>query len=218
MAAAGIGGTVRDWRRGDSAKDAAIEPGTPIARFLNPDGTLSDQYAGGGIGTPGANRDHAAIFLGKTNDGIWVEKQYTGSGGPHAHFYPWNDPRGGEKSGKNYFVINDSHGLPAGRNNPHRPPLHLPAHPHTLTPVHTSALIPSGGAKMALAGYPVASSKLTSRNIADLQIKGNSAQEVADKLVRGSGPSLPDRQRADSVTRLRAASETLQEPRCGALL
>ena len=186
MAAADIGGTVRDWRKGDSVKDSAIEPGAPIATFLNPDGTPSDRYAGGGIGTPGANRDHAAIFLGKTKDGAWVEEQYSGSGGPHAHFYPWKDPRGGEKSAENYFAINDSHGLPAGTHNPHRGALHLPAHPHTLTPLpKTSALIPSGGAKMALAGYPVASSKSTTRNIGRLAVKGNSAQEIADHLVAG---------------------------------
>jgi hypothetical protein len=186
MAAAGIGGTVRDWRRGDSVKDSALEPGTPIATFLNPDGTPSNRYAGGGIGTPGANRDHAAILLAKTADGIWVEEQSAGPGGPHAHFYPWKDPRGGEKSAENYFAINDSQGLPAGKNNPHRAPLHLPAHPHTLTPLpKTSALIPSGGAKMALAGYPVASSKTSTRNIGRLAVKGSSAQEIADNLVTG---------------------------------
>ncbi len=122
MAAAGISGTVRDWRRGDSVKDSALEPGTPIATFLNPDGTPSNSYAGGGIGTPGANRDHAAILLAKTADGIWVEEQSAGSGGPHAHFYPWKDPRGGEKSAENYFAVDDSHGRPAGKNNPHRAP------------------------------------------------------------------------------------------------
>jgi hypothetical protein len=134
MAAAGIGGTVRDWRRGDSVKDTALEPGTPIATFLNPDGSASDRYAGGGIATPGANRDHAAILLAKTADGIWVDEQFAGSGGPHAHFYPWKDPRGGEKSAENYYAINDPHGLPAGTNNPHRH-LRLPQHPHTLTPI-----------------------------------------------------------------------------------
>jgi hypothetical protein len=179
MAAAGIGGTVRDWRRGDSVKDTNLEPGTPVATFINPDGTPSNRYAGGGIGTPGANRDHAAIFLGKTTDGVWVEEQFAGSGGPHAHFYPWKDPRGGERSAENYFAINDPHGLPAGMNNPHRPPLHaLPAHPHTLTP--------SGGARLSmLAGPQAAASRSTTRNIASLQVKGATAQEIADNLVAG---------------------------------
>jgi hypothetical protein len=179
MAAAGIGRTVRDWRRGDSVKDTALEPGTPIATFLNPDGTPSNRYAGGGIGTPGANRDHAAIFLGKTTDGIWVEEQYTGSGGPHAHFYPWKDRRGGERSAENYFAIDDSHGLPAGTNNPHRHPPHaLPSRPYTPTP--------SGGARLSMLAGPLAvASRSTSRNIARLAVKGSSAQEIADNLVAG---------------------------------
>jgi hypothetical protein len=179
MAAAGIGGTVRDWRRGDSVKDTALEPGTPIATFLNPDGAPSNRYAGGGIGTPGANRDHAAIFPGKTTDGVWVEEQFAGSGGPRAHFYPWKDPRGGERSAENYFAINDSHGLPAGTNNPHRHPPHaLPSRPYTPTP--------SGGARLSmLAGPQAAASRSTSRNIGSLQVKGATAQEIADNLVAG---------------------------------
>ena len=179
MAAAGIGGTVRDWRRGDSVKDTPLEPGTPIATFLNADGTPSNRYAGGGIGTPGANRDHAAILLAKTKDGIWVEEQFAGSGGPHAHFYPWNDPRGGEKSAESYYAINDLHGLPAGTNNPHRHPQHaLPSRPYTPTP--------SGGARLSmLAGPQAVASRSTTRNIARLAVKGSSAQEIADNLVRG---------------------------------
>jgi|ERR1700677_4669539 hypothetical protein len=184
QAAAGIGGTVRDWRRGDSVKDTALEPGTPIATFLDPSGTLSDRYAGGGIGTPGANRDHAAIFLGKTSDGIWVEEQFTGSGGPHAHFYPWNDPRGGEKSAESYYAINDLHGLPAGTNNPHRHPPHaLPSRPYTPTA--------SGGARLSmLAGPQAVASRSTSRNIGSLQVKGATAQEIADNLVAALRPEL----------------------------
>jgi hypothetical protein len=184
-AAAGIGGTVRDWRRGDSVKDTALEPGTPIATFLNPDGTPSNRYAGGGIGTPGgANRDHAAIFLGKTTDGIWVEEQFAGSGGPHVHFYSWNDPRAGEKSAESYYAINDSHGLPAGTNNPHRHPPHaLPSRPYTPTP--------SGGARLSmLAGPQAVASKSTTRNIASLQVKGATAQEIADNLVAALRPEL----------------------------
>jgi hypothetical protein len=178
MAAAGIGGTVRDWRRGDSVKDTALEPGTPVATFINPDGTPSNRYAGGGIGTPGANRDHAAILLAKTKDGIWVEEQFTGSGGPHAHFYRYGDPRGGEKDAANYFAVNDIHGLPAGTHNPHRHA--LPAHPHTLTP------LPSGGAHLSmLAGPQAGASRSTSRNIGSLQVKGSTAQEIADNLVAG---------------------------------
>jgi hypothetical protein len=150
-----------------------------LRRFLTPTAHLSNRYAGGGIGTPGANRDHAAILLAKTKDGIWVEEQFAGSGEPHAHFCPWNDPRGGEKSAESYYAINDLHGLPAGTNNPHRHAPHtLPSRPYTPTP--------SGGARLSmLAGPQAVASRSTTRNIASLRVKGTTAQEIADNLVAG---------------------------------
>lgn len=182
---------MRDWRRGDSVKDTALEPGTPIATFLDPSGKLSDRYAGGGIGTPGANRDHAGILLERTKDGIWVEEQSTGSGGPRAQFYRYGDPRGGEKDGSNYFAVNDLHGLPAGTNNPHRH-AKLPAHPHRLTPIPKTSMLPSGGAALSMlaAARPVVTSSSSTKHIGALQIKGRSAQEVADNLVAALRPEL----------------------------
>ena len=111
------------------------------------------------------------------------------------HFYPWNDPRGGERSAENYFAINDSHGLPAGTNNPHRHPPHaLPSRPYTATP--------SGGARLSmLAGPQAVASRSTTRNIARLAVKGSSAQEIADNLVRGIRAELTAEARAVGIRR-----------------
>src|SRR5208282_6042380 len=59
---------VTDWRRGEAMSEGHLKPGAPVATFLNRKGELSDRYAGGGTGTPGAGLDHAGIFLGNVYD------------------------------------------------------------------------------------------------------------------------------------------------------
>jgi hypothetical protein len=119
--AAGIHEGVRDWRRGVNVNSANLPPGTPLATFMDRQGQPSDLYDGGqGVGAPGNNTTHAAVFMGYTKDGILVDEQYRGSGGPHLQEYKFGDKRGGEKDANNYFSINDLGGLPAGENNPFR--------------------------------------------------------------------------------------------------
>jgi hypothetical protein len=118
---AGIAEGVRDWRRGVGVGDGVLPAGTPIATFLDRSGKPSQLYDGGqGVGAPGNNTTHAAVFLGYTKDGILVSEQYVGSGGPHVKEYKFGDSRSGEKDAANYNAINDLSGLPAGSHNPFR--------------------------------------------------------------------------------------------------
>ncbi|RYC29177.1 hypothetical protein D3273_25265 [Lichenibacterium minor] len=122
-AAVGFGGSVKEWRRGVSAADGTLKDGTPIATFLNRDGSQSSRYAGGGIGTEGANRDHAAVFRRYLRDeagkaiGMTVSEQSRG----HAlHLRNYMFGRGaGEQNGSNYNAIMGPDGRPlGGSSNP----------------------------------------------------------------------------------------------------
>ena len=116
----GIGEGVTGWRKGLSATEAQLPVGTPVATFLNRDGSPSNLYDGGqGVGLPGNNTTHAGIVAGYTPEGdlkLW--EQYGGSGGPHIAVYKAGDTRGGEKDANNYFSISGADGRPLGLNNP----------------------------------------------------------------------------------------------------
>jgi hypothetical protein len=105
----GMGGTVADWRRGQSAMSGNLKVGTPIATFMSSKGQQSERYDAGGIGTPGAGTSHAAIFGGYVRDkegnitGMNVVEQYSGSQ-PHTKFYPVGGGFG-EKGAENYYSI-----------------------------------------------------------------------------------------------------------------
>jgi hypothetical protein len=102
-------GNVHDWRKGASVAGGTLTPGTAIATFMGPGYKQSDRYAGGGSGTPGIHRDHAAVFLGYDKDqkgnitGMKVAEQYSGSGGVHMKTYPMQGE--GERGAANYFAI-----------------------------------------------------------------------------------------------------------------
>jgi phage baseplate assembly protein gpV len=117
MAAAGVrkgggqpGANVHEWRRGEPADAGALTPGTPVATFLNRDGSQSNRYAGGGSGTPGAHLDHAAVFQRYVRDasgaikGMDVSEQYAGSGGMHTREYDFGSGWG-EGDARNYAAI-----------------------------------------------------------------------------------------------------------------
>jgi hypothetical protein len=110
------GANVHDWRRGESAEAGNLTPGTPISTFLDRGGKPSNLYADGGIGTPGANLDHAAVFEHYIKDkmgkdiGMAVMEQYQYSGkpgqikGPHEHDYMFGQGYG-ETNASNYSRI-----------------------------------------------------------------------------------------------------------------
>ena len=112
---AGMGGTVKDWRRGSSVMGGNMKVGQPIATFMSASGQQSERYDAGGIGTPGAGTSHAALFGGYTRDqsgkitGINVVEQYKYSGrkgqvqGPHVQHYGIGGF--GEHGAENYFGI-----------------------------------------------------------------------------------------------------------------
>jgi hypothetical protein len=111
----GMGGTVKDWRKGQNVLGGNMKVGTPIATFMSASGKQSDRYDAGGIGTPGAGTSHAALFGGYTRDkdgqitGINVIEQYAYSGrpgqqkGPHIQHYGVGGY--GEHGAENYFGI-----------------------------------------------------------------------------------------------------------------
>jgi hypothetical protein len=117
---AGISQGVTAWRRGVRATAARLPVGTPVATFLNRNGTPSDRYdGGGGVGAPGNNTTHAGIVAGyDERGGLRLLEQWVGSGGPRLTTYAPGDVRGGEKDARNYFSINDAAGRPLGSNNP----------------------------------------------------------------------------------------------------
>ncbi len=122
-AAVGFSGSVKDWRKGIGVAAGTMKDGAPIATFLNRDGSQSDRYAGGGIGTEGANLDHAAIFRRYLKDaagkiiGMTVSEQ---SRGRPLHLKDYKFGEGwGEQNGSNYNEIMGPDGKPlGGRNNP----------------------------------------------------------------------------------------------------
>lgn len=124
-AAVGVSGSVKDWRRGDVADAGTLKPGTPIATFLNRDGSQSERYAGGGTGTRGAHTDHAAVFekyiTGKDGKpiGMQVAEQYANSGGVRQKKYLFGQGFG-EANGSNYHAIKSAveGSYLGGKNNP----------------------------------------------------------------------------------------------------
>lgn len=124
-AAVGSNESVRSWRRGVNLFSQPIPRGTPIATFMDRRGRPSTRYDAGGVGAPGNNTTHAAVFDSYVRDadgnvvGMKVWEQYAGRGGaPHMKTYHIGDPRGGEKDARNYFTINGPTGGPLGRHNP----------------------------------------------------------------------------------------------------
>ncbi|WP_187273038.1 phage tail tip lysozyme [Methylobacterium sp. WL69] len=120
----GVSGSVTSWRKGDAAQAGTLKPGTPIATFLNRNGSQSDRYAGGGTGTMGAGTDHAAVFTGYIRDkngnitGMNVAEQYKGSGGVKSKQYNFGSGFG-EKNASNYNAIKGPDGsYLGGKNNP----------------------------------------------------------------------------------------------------
>jgi hypothetical protein len=115
----GIGSNVHDWRRGSDVLGSNLKPGTAVATFLNPDGSPSDRYAGGGSGVRGAHRDHAGVIVGYDKDGkgFTLADQWAAHGGhekaPEGHMtHVANggiDPRTGrynaELDPKNYAAV-----------------------------------------------------------------------------------------------------------------
>ena len=109
------GANVHDWRKGDAALAGGLKPGTPIATFLDRNFGSSNLYAGGGSGTPGAHKDHAAVFENYIRDkngkiiGMDVGEQFAGSGGTHEHPYYFGKGRG-EGDASNYYAVKTASG------------------------------------------------------------------------------------------------------------
>lgn len=122
----GAPASVTTWRKGDAVTGGEMKPGTPIATFLNRDGSQSNRYAGGGTGTPGANLDHAGVFHSYITDkngkrvGMKMLDQWNGANGqPSVRDYYFGDRRGGEKDAGNYFAVKDQSGnYLGGARNP----------------------------------------------------------------------------------------------------
>ena len=118
-AAVGATGSVTTWQKGVGAEAGTLKPGTPLATFLNRDGSQSDRYAGGGTGTPGARLDHAGVFEKYINDaagkriGMQIAEQYKGSGGVRSKAYMFGQGFG-ESNGSNYSAVLGPDGLPLG--------------------------------------------------------------------------------------------------------
>lgn len=117
LAKAAVGSTesVLSWRRGVDAIEGTLKPGTPVATFLNRNGSQSSRYAGGGTGTMGAGLDHAGVFEKYLVDkegkriGMQIAEQYKGSGGVHSKAY-WFNRGFGEHNASNYHAIQDAAG------------------------------------------------------------------------------------------------------------
>lgn len=124
----GSSASVRTWRRGENALSGNLQPGTPVATFMDRGGRPSDRYDAGGTGAPGNHTTHAAVFESYARDrggkiaGMNVWEQYAGSGGPHRKFYP-AEGGFGTRSASNYHAILDQNRRPLGRGNPMHPQL-----------------------------------------------------------------------------------------------
>ncbi len=123
-AAVNASGSVLNWRKGVGAQAGTLQPGTPVATFLNRDGSQSDRYAGGGTGTMGAGTDHAGVFQSYVRDkdgkiiGMNLAEQYRGSGGVKSKTYMFGQGFG-EKNGSNYHAVMGSDGqYLGGSRNP----------------------------------------------------------------------------------------------------
>lgn len=118
------GGNVHDWLKGVDADQGTLVPGTPVATFLNRDGSEADRYAGGGSGTPGAGLDHAGVFQSYILDaagkrvGMKMAEQFAGSGGVHMRDYLFGKGAG-EHNGSAYHAVLGPDGQPlGGASNP----------------------------------------------------------------------------------------------------
>ena len=118
-AAVGVTGSVREWRKGVGAEAGTLVPGTPVATFLNRDGSQSSRYAGGGIGTMGARLDHAGVFQSYLKDkdgktiGMRLAEQFKGSAGVRSKDYFFGKGWG-EANGSNYHAVLGPDGAPLG--------------------------------------------------------------------------------------------------------
>ncbi|MER2252929.1 phage tail tape measure protein [Methylorubrum podarium] len=123
-AAVGVSGSVTGWRKGIGADQGTLKPGTPIATFLNRDGSTSHRYDGGGTGVRGNNTTHAGVFNKYLKDkigrivGMEVVEQFKGSNGPRLKNYMFGQGSGA-RNGSNYNAILGSDGqLLGGSRNP----------------------------------------------------------------------------------------------------
>ncbi|MHB8483887.1 MAG: phage tail tip lysozyme [Nitrospiria bacterium] len=129
LAAASVGlkpgqWNVHNWDMSHSATPGSLPIGTPVATHMDDQRNQSDRYAGGGSGTPGANKDHAGVISGYKYDnkgnptGMYLAEQYTGSHGVKNTFYPFGGGAN-EKNALNYSPIYGPDGKPlGGMNNP----------------------------------------------------------------------------------------------------
>ena len=130
LAAASVGlkpgqWNVHNWDMSHEAKPGSLPIGTPVATHMDDQRNQSSKYAGGGSGTPGANKDHAAVIIGYEYDksgnviGMKVAEQYSGSGGIKTHTYYYGKGGATEKNASNYAPIYGPDGKPlGGENNP----------------------------------------------------------------------------------------------------
>ncbi len=131
LAAASVGlkpgeWNVHNWDMSHSAKPGSLPIGTPVATHMDNNRNQSDRYAGGGSGTPGANKDHAAVITGYEYDksgnviGMKVAEQWAGSGGIRNHTYYYGKGGATEQNASMYNPIYGPDGKPLGPNNPLR--------------------------------------------------------------------------------------------------
>lgn len=127
LARAVVGSTssVTTWRRGEAAAAGTLRPGTPIATFMDRNRRLSERYAGGGLGSAGTKRDHAAVFESYIRDaagkivGMNVSEQWKGSRGVRRERYMFGDGGHTTHNGSSYYAIRDPSGrYLGGANNP----------------------------------------------------------------------------------------------------
>ena len=122
-AAVGATGSVHEWRKGVGALAGTLQPGTPVATFLDAYGRKVSRYANGGTGTPGAHLDHAGVFQSYIRDkggnivGMNIAEQYAGSHGVHSKAY--YNKGWGERNASNYSAVLGPDGQPlGGSHNP----------------------------------------------------------------------------------------------------
>ena len=105
---------VRSITRGKGATEERLPVGTPVSTFLAAPGVLSDHYAGGGTGRPGAGLDHMGTVVGYDKDGnLLLLNQWAGQA-PTVSTYKPGDRPGTEHDANQYFAVMDQLGLPAG--------------------------------------------------------------------------------------------------------
>lgn len=113
--------TVGNWRRGHSAVEVILPPGTPLASFLDRQGRPHPVYDGGeGLGIAGNQTTHAGVLAGYLTDpyggilGIKIYEVYPGSRGVRRRIYPLDDGRFGTGNARNYHAILDRDLTPLG--------------------------------------------------------------------------------------------------------